>query len=107
MQFGVPKEHWLMRFAVFGINKPVLEIECIGRGLHQRVLPDSCGFPRAYRMRKKQIHGFMTGDMVYVNKPKGKDKGIYVGRVAIRKSGSFDVTIEQGKKLEFHGNIAV
>ena len=56
MQFGVPKEHWLMRFAVSGINKPVLEIE--------RVLPDSCGFPRAYRMRKKQIHGFMTGDIV-------------------------------------------
>ena len=106
MQFGVPKEHWLDALcvgddvsAVSGINKPVLEVECTGRGLHQRVLLDSVGFPRAYRMRKKQIHGFMTGDMVYVNKPKGKDKGIYVGRVAIRKSGSFDVTIEQGKKI--------
>ena len=102
--FGVPKEHCLDALcigdnitAVFGINKPVLEINCKGRGLHQRMLPDSYGFPRAHRMKQKRVHGFATGDMVLANVIKGKKKGNYVGRIAVRQTGYFDIQTKQGK----------
>lgn len=102
--FGVPKEHCLDALcigdnitAVFGINKPVLEINCKGRGLHQRMLPDSYGFPRAHRMKQKRVHGFATGDMVLANVIKGKKKGNYVGRIVVRQTGYFDIQTKQGK----------
>ena len=42
-------------------------------------------------MREKSIHGFRTGDHVVATVPTGKKAGIHIGRVAIRKSGSFNI----------------
>jgi len=42
-------------------------------------------------MRQKQIHGFQTGDMVRAIVSKGKYKGIHVGRVVVRRNGSFSI----------------
>ena len=36
-------------------------------------------------------HGFATGDMVKAVVPSGKKAGTYQGRVAIRKSGFFNI----------------
>jgi len=47
-------------------------------------------------MAKKRIHGFATGDFVTACVLKGKKAGTYVGRVAVRKSGSFNVTTAPG-----------
>src|SRR5437667_362811 len=50
------------------------------------------GFPRGYRLRQKQVKGFKTGDRVRAVVPdKLKTRGIHVGRVQVRKSGSFDI----------------
>ncbi|SDK82551.1 hypothetical protein SAMN05192555_101287 [Franzmannia pantelleriensis] len=54
------------------------------------------GFPRGYLMRQKQIRGFQTGDRVKAIVPSGKKAGVHVGRVAIRKTGSFNIQTEQG-----------
>lgn len=42
-------------------------------------------------MRQKQVQGFQTGDTVIANVPTGKKAGNYVGRAAVRKSGSFNI----------------
>jgi hypothetical protein len=42
-------------------------------------------------MRAKSTHGFKTGDMVRADASKGKKVGTYIGRVAVRASGSFNV----------------
>lgn len=102
-KLNVPKEHWLDALCVgevhaaTGIKKPVLKIQCCGRGSHQRTRVDAYGFPRGYCMRKKQIYGFSTGDIVFADIPKGKNKGKYIGRIAVRESGSFDLKMYDKK----------
>jgi hypothetical protein len=47
-------------------------------------------------MRYKRVHGFGTGDMVQAVVPGGKNVGEYVGRVAVRASGSFNIQTRAG-----------
>lgn len=47
-------------------------------------------------MRRKQAHGFQTGDLVKAIVPNGKKVGSYTGRVAIRVTGSFNVQTQNG-----------
>jgi hypothetical protein len=47
-------------------------------------------------MQGKSAFGFSTGDMVVATIPTGKKAGIHRGRVAIRASGSFNVTTSTG-----------
>lgn len=83
--------------AVTDWQKPTLSIKCTGRGSYQRTRLDKDGFPRGYLMRQKSVKGFQTGDMVRAAVPTGKKAGSYVGRVAVRASGSF--TIPPGKEV--------
>ena len=98
-QHNIPKEHCLDAVCVGVVDKPIvnwlkpiLTIKAMGRGSYQRTRLDKYGFPRGYLMRQKSIKGFATGDMVKANVPKGKKTGVYVGRVAVRASGSFNIT---------------
>ena len=52
---------------------------------------DKYGFPRTSAKKQKRVQGFQTGDLVKAVVPKGKKAGTYVGRVAVRSSGSFNV----------------
>ena len=96
--FGVPKEHWLDALCagqVNGVHYPkgmvILQVRCTGRGSYQRTRLDKYGFPRGYLTRQKRVHGFATGDMVKAVVPSGKKAGTYWGRVAVRKSGYFNI----------------
>ena len=44
----------------------------------------------------KSHHGFQTGDIVKATVPAGKHAGPHTGRVAVRKSGSFNITSTLG-----------
>lgn len=98
----IPKSHALDAACVgaveqiTGWNKPVLQIKASGRGSYQRTRLNRYGFPRGYLMRQKQVQGFQTGDTVRANVPTGKKAGNYVGRVAVRKSGSFNIQTLEG-----------
>jgi hypothetical protein len=52
---------------------------------------DQYGFPRTSAKQFKQVHGFQTGDMVKAVVTSGKKIGTYIGRVAVRASGSFNI----------------
>lgn len=75
---------------------PTLAIRATGRGSYCRTLLDRYGFPRGYLMRTKSMHGFATGDLVVAEVPYGKRAGRHVGRVAIRKTGSFNISTPNG-----------
>lgn len=101
---GIPKDHALdavcvgklIEQPIVGWNKPVLEIKCTGRGSYQRTRLTKYGFPRGYLMRSKSVFGFATGDMVKANVPNGKKRGVYVGRIAVRASGFFNIQCKDG-----------
>lgn len=101
-KLGIPKTHALDAVCVGKTDnvvqwqKPTLEIKATGRGSYQRTRLNRFGFPRGYLTRQKQIQGFQTGDMVKAIVTKGKKIGTYVGRVAVRASGSFNIKTTAG-----------
>ena len=70
--------------------KPLL-IKKERRNDRQMTRVDKYGFPRSKSKSVKQVKGFKTGDIVKAIVVKGKKKGVYMGRVAIRKTGIFDI----------------
>jgi len=102
MRLDVPKTHALDAACVGNIgairdwNKPTLAIKATGRGSYQRTRLNAYGFPRGYLTRQKRIKGFQTGDRVKAQVLKGKKTGSYLGRVAVRASGSFNLQTAQG-----------
>jgi 5-methylcytosine-specific restriction endonuclease McrA len=97
-RFGVEKTHALDALCVgelAGVQaRPLktLTIMATGRGQHCRTNFTKYGFPYSYLPRKKQVRGFKTGDRVRaVVKTSLKTAGTHVGRVQVRKSGSFDI----------------
>ncbi len=104
-QQKLEKTHWLDAACVGNIpnlevltNQPLL-IKCTGYGSRQVIHVNQYGFPRRNRanqlVRKsaliKTVRGFQTGDIVKAIVPKGKKIGSYLGKVAIRSSGSFNI----------------
>ena len=97
---GLRKEHWIDASCV-GLSTPkelnikdvrVLEIKATGWGNRQMVRVDNNGFPRSKtKSRVKQVYGFQTGDIAKAVVMKGKKVGVYIGKVAIRSSGSFNI----------------
>jgi len=77
-------------------QQPVLSIKATGRGSYQRTRLTKHGFPRGYLTRSKSAFGFQTGDMVKAIVTTGKKAGTYLGRVAIRASGSFNIQTAEG-----------
>lgn len=102
VQLGIPKTHALDAVCVgavcvvTGWQKPTWAIKTTGRGSYQRTRLDAFGFPRGYLTREKRIQGFQTGDMVSADVIRGKKIGFYVGRVAVRATGSFNIQTAQG-----------
>ncbi len=99
-RLGISKSHWADAACV-GTSTPnslnikgyqPLLIKAMGRGSRKMVNSDKYGFPRgAPKLRQKSFFGFQTGDLVKAVVNKGKKIGTYVGRVAVRKTGSFNI----------------
>ena len=101
-RLGIPKAHCLDAAcagkvtSVVDWDRPVLQVKAYGRGSYQRTRTDSYGFMRTRLTRQKTFHGFRTGDMVRAKVTKGKKIGEYVGRVAVRETGSFNIQTAEG-----------
>jgi hypothetical protein len=98
----LPKTHWLDAACVGQVNKlevltnqPLL-IKATGHGSRQRCRTDKFDFPSRYVPRFKFVQGFQTGDIVKAIVTSGKKVGEYVGRVAVRSSGSFNISDKSG-----------
>ncbi|ONK13173.1 RNA-guided endonuclease IscB [Streptomyces sp. MP131-18] len=98
----LPKTHTLDALAVGKLESvtetviTVLAAGCTGRGTHTRTRADKHGFPRLHMPRQKTFYGFQTGDLVRAVVPTGKHAGTHTGRVAVRATGSFNITTRYG-----------
>jgi len=99
---NLPKTHWLDAANVGKIETLVIEvthpliITAKGHGTRQLCRTNKYGFPIRYCSRTKVHKGFQTGDIVRAVVTKGKKIGTYVGRVATRKLGSFNISTKSG-----------
>ena len=82
------------QFITSGI-KPLL-ITAKGHGTRQQCRTNKWGFPVRYCSRTKFHKGFQTGDIVKAVVTSGKKIGTYVGRVATRATGSFNISTIDG-----------
>jgi hypothetical protein len=94
------KTHWLDAACVgkstpekiFQIDKTVLIVKADGHGSRQMCRVNKFGFPRTTaKSTEKKVKDFQTGDIVKAVVTSGKKVGTYTGRVAVRKSGSFNI----------------
>ncbi|MEG4013941.1 MULTISPECIES: RNA-guided endonuclease IscB [unclassified Microcoleus] len=97
----LPKTHWLDAACVGQVeslsvvtSKPLL-IKATGHGTRQMCRTDKFGFPSRYVPRNKFVKGFQTGDIVKAIVTSGKKIGEYVGRIAVRKTGSFNISTSE------------
>ena len=94
-----PKDHWIDAACVGESGENVyiterlkpLRIVATGWCNRQVCRMDKNGFPRTSAKIVKKVHGFQTGDLVKAIVTKGKKKGVYIGRVAVRSSGYFNI----------------
>jgi 5-methylcytosine-specific restriction endonuclease McrA len=110
---GYPKDHWIdaacvgktgEKVFICESHKPLI-IHAKGHGSRQMCKMNRYGFPRTKAKSVKRIHGFQTGDWVRLNQPRGKYQGTYVGRVAVRERGDFDImTTKNGKSVKITSN---
>ena len=101
-QQNIDKTHWLDAACV-GKSTPKLIIKNVkpllinanGHGSRQSCRTDKYGFPKRYVPRLKFVKGFQTGDIVKAIVNTGKKVGEYLGRVAVRTTGSFNISTKK------------
>jgi 5-methylcytosine-specific restriction endonuclease McrA len=113
-KLGIPKGHAADAACVgkveglVGWGMKVFKIKAVGRGQYRRTNVYKSGFPRGYLTRNKVIYGFKTGDMVVARVSSGKYRGVWKGRVVVKKDGWFNIgkccTLYDNCKLISYGN---
>jgi 5-methylcytosine-specific restriction endonuclease McrA len=105
---GLPKDHALDALCIgdlAGVTTGTwrtLVITAKGRGAYRRTNVNDAGFPVGYLMREKRVRGFATGDLVHADvPPPRRTAGVHVGRVAVRRTGSFRVGQVDGINVAF------
>jgi hypothetical protein len=104
-QRGLPKKHWIDASCVGKSTPAVLTVKDVvpllitakGHGCRQKCNVDEIGFPCSKPKGAKKVKGFQTGDLVRAVVTTGTKQGVYVGRVLVRASGSFDIRTKQGR----------
>ena len=101
IRLNLDKKHWIDAACVGDIdnlklltNQP-LKIKCNGHGTRQMCRTDKYGFPSRYVPRFKFVKGFQTGDIVKAVVTSGKKIGEYMGRIATRSTGSFNISTRE------------
>ncbi|GCL40341.1 RNA-guided endonuclease IscB [Dolichospermum planctonicum] len=100
---NLEKTHWIDAACV-GKSTPILNIKGVkpllitanGHGSRQSCRTDKYGFPSRHVPREKIHFGFQTGDIAKAVVTTGKKIGTYVGKVAIRSTGSFNISTKNG-----------
>jgi 5-methylcytosine-specific restriction endonuclease McrA len=101
-RLGISKTHWLDAACVGEVDElqvlttQPLKIKATGNGSRQQCRTDKYGFPSRYVPKDPFVKGFQTGDIVKAIVTKGKKVGTYLGRVAVRSTGSFNISDKTG-----------
>jgi hypothetical protein len=108
---GLPKAHWIDAAGV-GASTPErvvcagvvpLHIRAMGRHSRQLGRTNAAGFPDAGPKATSVVAGMRTGDLVRAVVPVPSSKaGVYVGRLAVRATGSCTITTSAGTVQGIH-----
>jgi len=104
LALGLAKAHWIDAACVGKSTPPCLFVHRVmpllitaqGSGSRQMCRMDKYGFVRTGPKQAKRVKGFQSGDIVSAEVRTGKKVGTYVGRVAVRTTGSFNLTTKNG-----------
>jgi 5-methylcytosine-specific restriction endonuclease McrA len=102
MRLGLHKTHFFDAACVgdtpelLVLSNQPLNVKATGHGSRQMCRTDKFGFPSRHVPRNKFVRGFQTGDIVKAAVTQGKKIGLYVGRVAVRSTGSFNISDKTG-----------
>jgi 5-methylcytosine-specific restriction endonuclease McrA len=107
---GLPKAHWIDAACVGNSTPEKIEVEKVkpvainatGHNSRQMCRMDKYGFPRTAAKGARTVKGFRTGDLVRAVVSEGKKRGVYLGRVLVRRSGSFCIVTVHGKVDGIH-----
>jgi 5-methylcytosine-specific restriction endonuclease McrA len=107
---ALPKRHWLDAACVgrsvskhlFVKNVVPLCITAEGHGSRQMCRMDEHGFPRTKPKGARRVKGFQTGDLVRAVVTSGTKQGSYVGKVAVRTRGDFNIKTVRGTVTDIH-----
>jgi 5-methylcytosine-specific restriction endonuclease McrA len=107
---GLSKTHWLDAACVGRSTPPTIDVRGIvplettatGHGSRQMCRMDKYGFPRTGPKEHKRVRGFQTGDLVRAVVTVGCKQGTYVGKVAVRSRGIFNITTAQSVVTDIH-----
>jgi 5-methylcytosine-specific restriction endonuclease McrA len=100
---GLEKSHWADAACV-GLSTPKqlkaddvkpLRINAVGHGSRQMCRMDKFGFPRTSKKAGNKFFGFRSGDIVKAVVKVGKKVGTYLGKVAVRASGYFNIVTKE------------
>ena len=102
-QQNIEKTHWLDAACV-GKSTPILNMKGMkpvlitanGHGTRQSCRTNKYGFPTRHCSRTKFHFGFQTGDIAKAVVTNGKKVGEYLGRIATRATGSFNISTKNG-----------
>ena len=106
---GYPKAHWIDaactgpsgQAVTLGPNLQCLKITACPRQSRRMVRPDAFGFPEGKPKGCSLVNGFRTGDLAKAVVPSGTKQGSWIGRVAVRATGSFRVGRKDGIAVRF------
>lgn len=109
-RLGLEKAHWRDATCVGASTPDTLDVRGVrplliratGHGSRQACRMDRYGFPRTSAKGPRTVHGFRTGDLVRASVTTGTKVGTYTGRVAVRASGSFNITTAGGTVQGLH-----
>jgi HNH endonuclease len=105
LQRGLPKAHWVDAACVGASTPPQLRVQgmvpwvitAMGRHARQMCRTNACGFPDKAPKATSVVGGFRTGDLVRAQVPASSKKaGTYLGRIAIRATGSCNIQTATG-----------
>ena len=106
-KLGLSKQHYYDALSVGEVpnnfnflTDKILVISARGRGSRQMCSVNKYGFPRTKPKGSKFVKGFQTGDMVKAIVPNGSKAGEYLGRVAVRFSGKFNIQTKTKTKTK-------
>jgi hypothetical protein len=107
----LPKTHWLGAACVGASTPPQLRVKGIvpllitamGRHSRQMCRTNALGFPDKAPKATSVVGGLRTGDIVRALVPATSVKaGVYVGRIAVRATGSCNITTARGTVQGVH-----
>jgi 5-methylcytosine-specific restriction endonuclease McrA len=108
---ALPKAHWVDAACVGASTPPQLRLRGVvpwaitaaGRHSRQMCRTTGCGFPDKAPKATSMVGGFRTGDLVRAHVPASSKKaGTYVGRIAIRATGSCNIQTATGTIQGIH-----